>query len=139
MSFQLGFTLLSATQGVNSALSPLFFVKAKKQRGGKGKKINKRERERERERGFYLFLPCFSTIKREERDNASFFTSSLLDFRQQRREGKTSLHINIYIYIYIFGRCEKRKKKPFCSSSVVPFLLPLSAFERLPSSSCVHG
>ena len=137
MSFQLGFTLLNATQGVNSALSPLFFVKAKKQRGGKGKKINKRERERERGVFTFFFLVLVPSKGKKE----IMLLSSHLPFLifGNREEREKLLFIYIYIYIYIFGRCEKRKKKPFCSSSVVPFLLPLSAFERLPSSSCVHG
>ena len=102
---------LSATQGVNSALSLLFFAKAEEQRERK----NKRERERK-------VLPSSSLFQHHQKgnkDKTSSSTSSFLDFRQQRGEEKKLL----FIHTFFFWRCEKGEKDPFCSSSVAYFLL----------------
>ena len=82
------------------------------------KRKNKRERE-----GFHLLLPCFSTTKREKEIKLLSSHLPFLIFGNREEREKFPLWY-IYIYIYIFGRYEKRKKEPFCSSSVVPFLLP---------------
>ena len=119
---------LSATQGVNSALSLLFFAKAEEQRERK----NKRERERER---FYLLLPCFSTIKRETKTK---LLPPLLPFlifgnREERKKNFSS-----YTHFF-FDVVRKERKTHFVLPPLLISFSFLSMFERLPSLNCVHG
>ena len=126
-----GFTFLSATQGVNFAISPLFFVKAEKQRE-RDKQKNKRERE-----GSYLLPPCFGTIKKEIEIKLLPPHLPFQIFSDREEKGKKK---NFPSFVHVFF-CVVRKER---KTHLVPPLLflffsLLSVFGKVPSSNCVHG
>ena len=107
---------------------PIIFVKAKEQR--------EREKCKKDREESYLLLPCFGTIKEGNRDNTSSSTSSFLDFRHQRGEGKNFSPYIFSFYIFFYRGGKGKKKKPFLF--LLCFSL-LSAFERFSPLSWVHG
>ena len=126
--FKAGFHISRCNPKSQFCPFPIIFVKAEEQREReKGKKDRKES---------YLLLPCFNTIKEGNRDNTSSSTSSFLDFRHQRGEGKKFSSYIFSFYIFFCSGGKGKKKKPFLFLLCISLL---SAFERFSPLSWVHG
>ena len=108
---------------------PYYFLPRPRNR--EREKIKERERERE-------VLPSSSLFQHHQKgnkDKTSSFTSSFLDFQQQRGEEKKLL----FIHTFFFYVVRKERKTHFVLPPLLISFSFLSMFERLPSSNCVHG
>ena len=123
MSFQGWFShFLSATQGVNSALSPSFLSKPRNREKGKEKE-EKKEREKP-----HLLLPCFGITKRGKQIKLLPLHLPLLIFstNEGRRREKTPFFPPFLFFLLcsssLFQHHQEWKKKKK-QNSFLPFLI----------------
>ena len=124
MSFQGWFShFLSATQGVNSALSPSFLSKPRNREKGKEKE-EKKEREKP-----HLLLPCFGITKRGKQIKLLPLHLPFLIFSTnegRRREKTPFFSPHFYFFCCVLLPCfsiTKNGKKNKKQNSFLPFLI----------------